>query len=557
TNWSQEDRINLLQSVPNLFGREWSEVLDATLELMMKENQSEDGSAFVVQMASKIHYPSCYSTNLQKSSFTSTHMFFQLLLHRNPAVRAHFTRALKDSLTTVGTLFCCCCCCCLFGDINWLATQHCNEEVYFLSCSVDLLLDLLDTHSPLRFSATHAAQVQPIAFAEDWKKMDLEKVKELEEIVAMERHMLTQQSKLTVNDIMKPLVAWCYLSPAVARNVWYQIVKPLYYKYKNVMDSWENEYQQRQQSQENEKKYGGTVNEQDRVNRSKPFRNIAETFHNLSLDPSWLAIFFGNGNKNASLSNKHGPTSTGTGTGIGTAATTTTPPIMLPSLVNSNKHNVRQWFQLACRDLMRGFGICHDGVLKLDQYDIVIRFAEEFGCVFEGIDLINKWIHYEVMLHPRDNPKARKHVLKDRRAQVEIGEFTRGGDLLVDLYQQTGCHDLAYAFWKKRCTNLGTMSALTYEQYGQYGKAQKCYDKLQAKYFKSQNTEIIAESEVTLWQRHYVECCRKLNQWDWLDDFSREQLIPELFLESQCHQSNNDTMTMTMAMAKMRMHADI
>ncbi|ETO24143.1 hypothetical protein RFI_13017 [Reticulomyxa filosa] len=165
-NWSQEDRISLLQSVPYLHGREWSEILDVTFQKMMNEPTNEDVH-FVSKIMSNVHFPLCYHTNQNQSAATRTTHIYKYM-HVNVMclfacllvlISKKHENSEQKPLESLRARFCA-----VFGDVNWLFTLNCQIDVYFISCGVDLLLDLLDMRSPLRFSATHAAQVQPIAF---------------------------------------------------------------------------------------------------------------------------------------------------------------------------------------------------------------------------------------------------------------------------------------------------------------------------------------------------------------------------------------------------------
>jgi transformation/transcription domain-associated protein len=102
-------------------------------------------------------------------------------------------------------------------------------------------------------------------------------------------------------------------------------------------------------------------------------------------------------------------------------------------------------------------------------------------------------------------------------------------DALVELYTGLNEDDLFYGTWRRRCEYIETNAALSYEQQGMWGRAQQLYEAAQIK----ARTKAVpfSEGEYMLWEDHWISCAQKLQQWDILYDFAKQENSNDLLLE--------------------------
>ncbi|KAG8954779.1 hypothetical protein FRC03_011404 [Tulasnella sp. 419] len=109
-------------------------------------------------------------------------------------------------------------------------------------------------------------------------------------------------------------------------------------------------------------------------------------------------------------------------------------------------------------------------------------------------------------------------------------------DALAELYAELSEDDMFYGLWRRRCLFNETNMAISFEQAGMYVQAQILYESAQVK----ARTGAIAfnESEYCLWEDHWILAAQKLQQWDILMEFARQEDNPDLLLE--CAWRNSD-----------------
>jgi phosphatidylinositol kinase/protein kinase (PI-3 family) len=108
-------------------------------------------------------------------------------------------------------------------------------------------------------------------------------------------------------------------------------------------------------------------------------------------------------------------------------------------------------------------------------------------------------------------------------------------DCLGALYRELNEEDLLYGLWKRRSQNEFVQAALSYQQFGQWQRAQDIifltlhkHHAEQAKNKESnanQPSEVLganelSRSELLLLESEWVRCCTKLNQWEVLNNFA-------------------------------------
>lgn len=126
-------------------------------------------------------------------------------------------------------------------------------------------------------------------------------------------------------------------------------------------------------------------------------------------------------------------------------------------------------------------------------------------------------------------------------------------DLLAELYRLLSEHDLYYGLWKRRTKIEETKVGLTLEQYGEWQKAQEVFLNAMNK-GNSNELKSLSSSEIALWEQHWLNCAKRLNQWDLLTDFSRAQNNSELLLE--CAWKISDWSSMKEALSKTNVPPD-
>lgn len=103
-------------------------------------------------------------------------------------------------------------------------------------------------------------------------------------------------------------------------------------------------------------------------------------------------------------------------------------------------------------------------------------------------------------------------------------------DALAVIYADLGEDDLFYGLWRRRSQFLNTNTALSYEQIGNWEKAQRTFESAT---LKARNGESpFSQGEYMLWEDHWVICAQKLQQWDILSDFAKVDNLNDLYLDS-------------------------
>lgn len=103
-------------------------------------------------------------------------------------------------------------------------------------------------------------------------------------------------------------------------------------------------------------------------------------------------------------------------------------------------------------------------------------------------------------------------------------------DCMAEIYSDLSEEDYFAGIWRRRSLFAETSAAISFEQSGLWHIAQKHYENAQAK----ARTGVLpfSEYEYCLWERQWVNCTQKLQQWDILTDLAKHDSNPELLLES-------------------------
>ena len=103
-------------------------------------------------------------------------------------------------------------------------------------------------------------------------------------------------------------------------------------------------------------------------------------------------------------------------------------------------------------------------------------------------------------------------------------------DALAVIYADLGEDDLFYGLWRRRSQFLNTNTALSYEQIGNWEKAQRTFESATLKARTGESP--FSQGEYMLWEDHWVICAQKLQQWDILSDFAKVDNLNDLYLDS-------------------------
>lgn len=97
-------------------------------------------------------------------------------------------------------------------------------------------------------------------------------------------------------------------------------------------------------------------------------------------------------------------------------------------------------------------------------------------------------------------------------------------DHLAQMYSIMQEEDLWAGLWMKYAKFPETNTAIAYEQMGFFEEAQGAYDVIMTKYKQEVGTTptpIDTNSELQLWETHWLRCARELNQWDIILDYAK------------------------------------
>ena len=103
-------------------------------------------------------------------------------------------------------------------------------------------------------------------------------------------------------------------------------------------------------------------------------------------------------------------------------------------------------------------------------------------------------------------------------------------DALVEVYAGLQEDDFFYGTWRRRCKFVETNAALSFEQNGQWTRAQALYEAAQIK--ARTGITPYSQGEYMLWEDHWLLCAQKLQQWDILNEFAKHENFNDLLLES-------------------------
>ncbi|BGP49947.1 transcription-associated protein 1 [Rhodotorula kratochvilovae] len=139
----------------------------------------------------------------------------------------------------------------------------------------------------------------------------------------------------------------------------------------------------------------------------------------------------------------------------------------------------------------------------------IVRYhARTFNAWYTGIELLQ-----DTLESPRESDAVKETAM----------------DALTELYAELSEDDLLYGLWRRRAAYNETNSALSWEQIGQWGQAQVLHESAQIT--ARSGVMPFTESELALWEDHWINTAQKLQQWDVLSDMAKNEGNKELLLE--------------------------
>ncbi|XP_034140404.1 transcription-associated protein 1 isoform X2 [Drosophila guanche] len=106
-------------------------------------------------------------------------------------------------------------------------------------------------------------------------------------------------------------------------------------------------------------------------------------------------------------------------------------------------------------------------------------------------------------------------------------------DSLSKMYSAMHEEDLWAGLWLKFANYPETNVAVSYEQMGFFEEAQGAYDLAMTKFKQDLNSGLVTtniNSELLLWEKHWMRCAKELNQWDILLDYAQSNKEKNMFL---------------------------
>ncbi|GAA6004124.1 hypothetical protein JCM10207_002438 [Rhodosporidiobolus poonsookiae] len=139
----------------------------------------------------------------------------------------------------------------------------------------------------------------------------------------------------------------------------------------------------------------------------------------------------------------------------------------------------------------------------------VVRYhARTFNAWYTGIELLQ-----DTLENPRETETVKETAM----------------DALSEIYAELSEDDLLYGLWRRRAAYNETNAALSWEQIGQWGQAQVLHESAQIT--ARSGVMPFTESELALWEDHWIVTAQKLQQWDVLSDMAKNEGNKELLLE--------------------------
>lgn len=141
-------------------------------------------------------------------------------------------------------------------------------------------------------------------------------------------------------------------------------------------------------------------------------------------------------------------------------------------------------------------------------------------------DLVNEWPNRQEQIMEYSDPDI---------ADYSSTETSKAAifDPLSHMYSNLHEEDMWAGLWLKYAKYPETNHAIAYEQMGFFEEAQTAYDTIMTKYRQeaaSSASPIDMNSELQLWETHWLRCAKELNQWDIILDYAKMHKDRKSFL---------------------------
>ncbi|CAG8494971.1 1279_t:CDS:10 [Ambispora gerdemannii] len=178
------------------------------------------------------------------------------------------------------------------------------------------------------------------------------------------------------------------------------------------------------------------------------------------------------------------------------------------AFLSKEYHNLQAEFRPNCiQAILEGIARCSHQI-KLPPY-LIMYLGKTHGAWHIALEILQQY------------------TLNTQKDDDEFKEKTL--DALADLYSSLSEDDMAAGLWRRRSIRLETNTALSHEQCGMWVDAQLVYENAQLKGRSAVMS--FTEPEYLLWEDHWLDCSQKLQQWEVLTDFAKNEGNTELLLE--------------------------
>lgn len=152
----------------------------------------------------------------------------------------------------------------------------------------------------------------------------------------------------------------------------------------------------------------------------------------------------------------------------------------------------------------------------------------------------NLWHRMTLMLENMALDWPQKKDSQSEYSDPDVGDYSPNDadqssvfDPLSQMYSALHEEDLWAGLWLKYAKYPETNNAIAYEQMGFFEEAQGAYDLVMTK-FKQETANgpapLELNSELVLWEKHWIRCATELNQWDILLDYAQSSKEKNSFL---------------------------
>ncbi|KAH8404548.1 hypothetical protein KR009_006495 [Drosophila setifemur] len=138
-------------------------------------------------------------------------------------------------------------------------------------------------------------------------------------------------------------------------------------------------------------------------------------------------------------------------------------------------------------------------------------------------------------------------------SELDVQQYNNIFHSLSKMYSAMHEEDLWAGLWLKFAHYPETNIAVSYEQMGFFEEAQGAYDLAMTKFKQDLNNGLVNtnfNSELLLWENHWMRCAKELNQWDILLDYAQTSKEKNMFLILESSWRVPDWNLMKTALAK-------